>query len=560
MIEPLLFAVPLTPLLAAAALAWPRLRPAARACVPLAPIPAVLAAAIVEAPTSHEATWFLLGAHLGLDETSRAFLLFTGLLWLLAGLAATVYTRSDANRVSFLACFLIAMAGNLGLLVTRDVFGFYAFFAVMSFASYGLVVHGREAASYFAARVYIVFVILGELALFAGLVLATQAAQSTLISDVAAAELPDSALTLLIMGLGVKLGVVPLHLWLPLAHTAAPVPASAVLSGAMIKAGLFGLLSVLPLGTLGHSSHGTGLVAVGVLSIVVAGAIGVTQRNPKAVLAYSSVSQMGTLAIALGVTLVVPSAWPILGPAIVFFAAHHAFAKGALFLGVGAMAANAGVAWRRACIAILLLPAAALAAIPFTSGHAAKAALKDGIDLAPGAWSEVLMPALAVSSFMTTLLMVRFLGLLARAGAGSGSRYLAVPASGAVALCGALALVWPFGDTRLASLAETDVLASLLPAAAGLAVTLAVAAALRVAQLRLKEVPSGETLALFERLPRHPLPSPKYRTVRPGFDNTARAFPSLPVENWPLGGVAALAVLLAMAVLEGAHLVIFTVD
>ena len=88
------------------------------------------------------------------------------------------------------------------------------------------------------------------------------------------------------------MGLVPLHVWLPLAHPAAPMPASAVLSGAIIKAGVIGLIRFLPFdGAL--PDWGAVLTAVGLLTAFYGVAVGITQANPKTVLAYSSVSQMG---------------------------------------------------------------------------------------------------------------------------------------------------------------------------------------------------------------------------------------------------------------------------
>ena len=98
------------------------------------------------------------------------------------------------------------------------------------------------------------------------------------------------------------MGLVPLHVWLPLAHPAAPMPASAVLSGAIIKAGVIGLIRFLPLdGSLADWS--AGLTSLGLVTAFYAVAVGITQANPKTVLAYSSVSQMGFVAAVLGAGL-----------------------------------------------------------------------------------------------------------------------------------------------------------------------------------------------------------------------------------------------------------------
>jgi formate hydrogenlyase subunit 3/multisubunit Na+/H+ antiporter MnhD subunit len=555
--EALLFAVPGVPLLLTAALAWPALRPAAIALMPVAALPALWCALAAPVPVAYAEPWLLMGAEVGLDATSRAFLLVTAALWALAGLEAAIAMRQDARPLSFAACFLLAMAGNLGLLIARDVFTFYALFAVMSVASYGLVVHARKPESLFAGRVYIAFVVAGELALFTGLVLAAHAAGSPLLADVRAAPLSNLTLALLIGGLGVKLGAVPLHLWLPLAHTAAPVPASAVLSGAMIKAGLVGMLMVLPLGTATLPDHGTAMVIAGALSIVVAPVIGVTQRNPKAVLAYSSVGQMGLAALVVGAGLIAPTAWPVLGPALILFAAHHGLAKGALFLGVGAMTAGAGRAWRWAWLGLLAIPAAALSGLPFTSGYAVKTAIGDGLELVPEAWAAWGTLALTLGTVGTTLLMGRFLAVCAPADSGMRAPVVAVPVPvlAAVVLAGMLPVAWPFApfDAVPASLASA--LHGTAPIAATVVLAALAAGILRLTRRRIGQMPAGELLAVIQRDPAA-RPAWRRRSLgRPGLALPRLRPPEVAIDPWTVGATAAVALLAILAASELAVLV-----
>ena len=115
---------------------------------------------------------------------------------------------------------------------------------------------------------------------------------------------------LLWLGLGVKAGVIGLHVWLPLAHPVAPAPASAVLSGAMIKAGLLGWLTVLPLGMESLSpammQFGNVVLVAGFAAAFGAALYGIWQSHPKAILAYSSISQMGMLtALAIVMALII---------------------------------------------------------------------------------------------------------------------------------------------------------------------------------------------------------------------------------------------------------------
>ena len=418
----LLLLIPSAPLAVACALMlWPTRR-ALTLLAPWAALPA-LACALGLAP------------QLGLDHTARIFLFFTAFLWLAAGVFATGYLQEADGRARFFVFFLFAMAGNLGLIIAGDMLSFYASFAMMSFASYGLILHNRTAEAGRAGRIYIVMVVAGEVLLFAALILAAAAADSLLFADVppALAEAPtrDVVLALAVAGFGIKLGVLGLHVWLPLAHPVAPTPASAVLSGAMIKAGLLGWLRLLPLGE-GPALEGWGLLlmVVGLLAVFYAAFVGIAQRNPKTVLAYSSVSQMGLVTTAIGLGLAVPARWPEISAIVLFLALHHALAKGALFLGVGMAASRfAAGRYRWLVAAGLVLPALALAGAPFTSGGLVKALLKPEAMALPAPWGAPLAALVSWTLVGTVLLMARFLYLAWPSGASEGASSAGAPSA-----------------------------------------------------------------------------------------------------------------------------------
>ncbi|MFN3594398.1 MAG: complex I subunit 5 family protein [Thiobacillaceae bacterium] len=391
---------------------WPaRTRRLAQALVPLAPLPALWAAAALPEAAVLELPWVLLGTRLGLDATGRLFLLFTALTWLAAGLYASAYLGHDARRTAFWAFFLATQAGNLGLCLALDLASFYTAYALLTFAAYGLVVHTGTAEAWRAGRIYLVMAVLGELTLIAGLMMTAHAAGSPLVADLRAASPSPLAVGLVTAGLGVKVGLPLLHLWLPLAHPVAPVPASAVLSGVMLKAGLLGWLRFLPLGHAAYPEIGTTLMVMGIIAMFYGVAVGLAQRDIKVVLAYSSVSQMGFMTLGVGAGLTAPGLWPALLPAVGLYALHHALAKSALFLGAGVALQAGGRPW---VLAGLALPALALAGAPLTSGWLAKAALKGGLAALPAPWTGLVGLALPLAALGTTLLMTRLLWLVRR--------------------------------------------------------------------------------------------------------------------------------------------------
>lgn len=380
------------------------------------PAPFLVWAFVADAFTV-DAPWVFINSRFGLDVTGRVFLGITSALWLIAGLYAQSYLSNDPRRNRFDFFFYLTMVGNIGLTIAHDILSYIAFYSLMSLAAYGLVVHDGRPFSHWAGKVYIIFTIVGEMLLFAAAVLAVSAAGLIYFDDlrytIAFAPARDPIVLLFLCGFGIKLGVMPLHSWLPLAHPAAPTPASAVLSGVMIKTGLLGLIRVLPFGLVSLDGIAQAVLVFGILTAFAAAFIGVTQSNAKTVLAYSSISQMGLVATGAGTALLIPGMWPTVLPMLLLFVVHHAVAKAALFLGVGVAEATHGGGWRRyAVTAGLVWAAMSLCGFPFTTGFTAKTALKYVVAETPGSVPEAIYAFHPFTSVATALLMARFLWLI----------------------------------------------------------------------------------------------------------------------------------------------------
>jgi len=339
----------------------------------LGPLPALLVGLALPAGTMLELPWLFLGTTLGLDGTSRAFLVFSAVIWLAAGIDAAARLRRPEDGLRFHVPFLLAMAGNLWLIVGQDLVSFYVGYAIMGLAAYGLVVYDGSPAARRAGRVYLVLTLIGEVCLFMALVQIIGTTGTLVPEPAALAAMPDTAVALVLIGFGIKAGLVPLHLWLPLAYAAAPTPASAVLSGAMSKVALLGFLHFLPLGANALPTWGALLAGGGVLALFYALPVGLVQSDPKVLLGYSSISKSGLIALVVGIVLMEPALAPVGLPALTLFAAHHALVKAALFLGLDRPAAPA---LRPLVLVGLAFLALALAGAPLTSGAVAKYELK----------------------------------------------------------------------------------------------------------------------------------------------------------------------------------------
>jgi hydrogenase-4 component B len=375
----------------------------------LAPLPALAVAVAMPVGTSLSLPWLLLGTELALDETGRTFLLFSSLLWLAASLYGIRETAAGHKGVRYRVFFLLAMAGNLGLIVAQDLLSFYLGFTLMGLAAYGLIAHPATRRARRAARRYLVWTIAGELLLFVAVVmLAMQHGGALLFSMLSSMPPSDIAVALLITGFGIKLALPGLHFWLPQAYAVTPAPAVAVLSGAMIKAGLLGWLRFLPPGDGELAGWGQALIMIGLTGIILGLILGLLQQQPRLLLGYSSISKMGVLTLGMGAILVWPGAAPALVSALALYAAHHALVKGGLFLGLGLIERGGLRPWLLAGLAFLAI---ALAGAPLTSGALAKSVLTASLPAEAGH----LVSLLALSAFGTTLLMARFLLLVWRA-------------------------------------------------------------------------------------------------------------------------------------------------
>jgi hydrogenase-4 component B len=369
------------------------------------------------------------GASLGGDHILlTTWLAMTAVLWAAAGAYAANSMQDSKHLLRFWLFWLLALSGNLLLIISQDALSFYVGFSMMSLSAYGLVIHNGTSAARRAGRLYLQLAVLGEVLLLSGLLMQAHAARgSFMFVDWIGAPLDPLTALLLLAGLGLKAGFWPLHIWLPLAHPAAPAPASAVLSGAMIKAGIFGLWLFLPNVLVPATTSITGAaefaqasgfsgwslrdwsqpaMTIGLISAFFGVAVGLTRTDAKQVLAYSSVSQMGYLLFILALSWHLPMLRDVLLIVLLMYAVHHGFAKASLFLSADLLKSGRASTGAQSVVLIagLLIPALALCGLIFSSGAAAKTGLKDVLESAS---LELWLPWLQVGAVSSTLLLAR---------------------------------------------------------------------------------------------------------------------------------------------------------
>ncbi len=457
-----------TPLLMAAFCCTPLKKAVAR-LLPWAAVPALLTATTAPIDVVVEVPWFFMGGRMGLDETGRIFLCLSAFIWFLASFSARSLLKNDQGQTHFFVFFLTAMAGNFGLILARGMLGYYLFFAVMSFAAYGLVIHKGTDEAAKAGRLYLTLVMIGEVALFTALLTLMHSTGSLALEDMAGVSYHPLTLALLFIGFGVKIGALPVHGWMAPAYQAAPIPAAAVLAGAMINAGILGWLRFLPLGQTSSPQGGMLFVAAGALAAVYGVVIGLKKKQAGAVLACSSISQMGLITVIFGLGLLDHEAGLQAAPVLILYVVHHSLAKSSLFFGYD-LVERQGRTLSRLQMAALLLPALSLAGLPFTSGAIAKTAFKGLAGTLGGPWHGLSAFFLPITAMGTSLLMFHFMYVLRHSRSVGHSGRTESRIIFAISFIAAAITLWLWPAARISashSLAGMKFLQALWPVAGG---------------------------------------------------------------------------------------------
>ena len=291
-----------------------------------------------------------------LDALSAWFLLLVA--WVGAVTAAygvTYLARERAHRsvVPAHAGFALLLAGMMVVVVAQAAVLFLFAWEVMAVSAYFLIVYESEPAEVArAGLVYLALTHVGTLALFAMFLAWRGPGPDLTFASLGAASagLPAGGAVILLLalvGFGIKAGVVPVHFWLPGAHAAAPSHISALLSGVMLKMGIYGLLRVMSLLGAVPAWWGWTLLGLGLVSGVLGVLWALAQHDLKRVLAYSSVENIGIILLGMGVgALGMAYRQPVVAvlglTGAVLHTLNHALFKSLLFLGAGAVAQATG--------------------------------------------------------------------------------------------------------------------------------------------------------------------------------------------------------------------------
>ncbi len=406
---------------------------------------ALIAAASIAAPA--ESLTLVIGLpdlpiHARLDALSGAFLFLLGAATTGISVFAAGYFRKGEGTAPGLLClqyhlFLAAMGF---VLVADDAYGFMVAWETMALSSYFLVTaqHGLPEIRR-AGYLYLLIAHVGALAILLCFGVMQGGSWQFTFDAMRAAQLDSRwatvAFALALVGFGAKAGLLPLHVWLPEAHPAAPSPVSALMSGIMLKTAVYGVLRVT-FDLLGDPLWWWGLipVALGLATALFGVVFAAAQTDMKRLLAYSSIENIGVLFTGIGLAIVFQGAGmrPLAAlalTAVLYHALNHAFMKSLLFCGTGAVLHATGernlgrlgglihrmpwVAW------LTLVGVLALAGLPPLNGFVSEWLLLQAFLFAhevPHPFVNMLLPLgasiVALAAALAAYVMVKFYGVV----------------------------------------------------------------------------------------------------------------------------------------------------
>lgn len=400
------------------------------------------------APTTLSLSWSggsaVIGLALRLDGLGAVFLVVVGLVGLAAAIYGFSYSAAYTGRYSLrrLGMLFNLLLLSLCLQVMADNgFTFLFLWEVMSLTAYGLVLTEADqegavrSAGWYIAVTHVGFAALVAMfLLLAGSDLTTSFGGMRANAAALTPQLRNALFLLALVGFGSKAGVIPLHVWLPMAHPIAPSHVSALMSGVVIKMGIYGLVRVvLDLLGGGPAWWGGVVLAVGAISALLGVLYALMEHDLKRLLAFHSVENIGIILIGVGAGLIFHSfdmdalaALGLIGG--LYHTVNHASFKGLLFLGAGSvlhathtrnMEEMGGLIKRMPwTAAFFLIGAAAISALPPLNGFVSEwivfQSLLGGFAI-PVAELTLMMPlavgALALTSGLAAACFVKAFGI-----------------------------------------------------------------------------------------------------------------------------------------------------
>ncbi|MBP7730305.1 MAG: hypothetical protein KA114_01580 [Bacteroidales bacterium] len=297
-----------------------------------------------------------IGIYMVLDSLSAILLCIINTIGFLSIVYSFTYIAQYTSENYFYSLFCLMVAGMNGIVLSGDIFNIYVFLEISAISSYALVAFGVEREQLEATFKYQVLGGLASMLILIGISFIYWKAKTLNIADIKAALGTNTAKSfyipvqlLLLSGFGLKAAIIPFHAWLPDAHSSAPSPISAMLSGVLIKAaGIYVILRLFFNMFIITEDMAMLLTTLGALSMAVGVLLAIGQWDIKRLLAYHSISQMGYVVMSAGIGMILlargtkPEVASLAIAGGLFHLINHAAFKSLLFLNAGAIEYRTG--------------------------------------------------------------------------------------------------------------------------------------------------------------------------------------------------------------------------
>lgn len=293
-----------------------------------------------------------MGLSFKLDGFRALYVLISSFMWLAASIFSKEYLHEERNRNRYYFFWMVTLGATAGVLLSADLYTTFIFFEMMSFTSFVWVIQEEKKESIHAGNLYLGIAVISGLTMLMGVFMLYHEIGTLAMSEISAGIAAKKALSaaagteaalearlftsgcLMLVGFGAKAGIFLLHVWLPKAHTSAPAPASAILSGVLTKMGIFGILVLTGTMFRGSEAWGMLLLVFGMLTMLVGAFLALFSTHFKRTLACSSISQMGFILVGISMFALLKSNTLAINGALLHML-NHSLIKLVLFLVAG---------------------------------------------------------------------------------------------------------------------------------------------------------------------------------------------------------------------------------
>ena len=346
-----------------------------------------------------------MGLSFRLDGFRLMYAIIATFMWVVSTLFSLEYMKHYQRKGRYYFFLILTYFATVGVFLSADFYTTFIFFEIMSLASFVWVAQDEKPESLRAAGTYLGVAIIGGLVMLMGIFLLYDltgtlnfdeliglSAQAGLLKEIGYPETEHklwAAAVCLLVGFGAKAGAFPLHIWLPKAHPVAPAPASALLSGILTKAGVFGVLILTCYIFMGDESWGLFILAIGVCTMLLGAVLALFSIDLKRTLACSSVSQIGFILTGIGMAGLLGDENSIALHGSLLHMVNHSLIKLVLFCAAGVVFMNVhsldlnkvrGFGRRKALLnLIFLMGGLGIGGIPLWDGYISKTLIHESI-------------------------------------------------------------------------------------------------------------------------------------------------------------------------------------